>query len=149
MAGVPGHSLERQAVSALLSSPLTCPRCPHLHCVSGLTPSQNPRTLRDVSGTPPQNSGPVLCTLSSSPEVGRWCFHRPFSWTLQRMVLDICSLDQPEQHPIPEAGTPEARPRHWVHSVSSVLGPSPPAPDSGNQAWGIPWGSREDFVSHS
>ena len=113
MAGVPGHSMERQAVSALLSNPLTCPRCPHLHCVSGLTPSQNPRTLGDVSETPPQNSGPVLCTLSSSPKVGRRCFHRRFSWTLQRMVLDICSLDQP----------PETRVSAFCASTLSRRGP--------------------------
>ena len=29
----------------------------------------------------------------------------------QRMVLDMCSLDQPKQHPTPEAGALEARPR--------------------------------------
>lgn len=79
-AGVPSLSLERQAATALLSSPLACPRCPRLHLSLRLTPSQNPRTLGDISGAPPQNSGPVLCTLPS-PEAGRHYFRRPSSWT--------------------------------------------------------------------
>lgn len=139
-AGVPGHSLDRQAISALPSSALTCPRCPHLHlCFGAHSKSEFQNAggrLRDL--TLKLRSCPLHTVLLSRG--GEAVFpspllldapHRGRFWTCALWTSPSSTRPQRQAPQRPDPGT-------GGHSGSGVPGPLPAAPDSGNQAWGFP-----------